>query len=170
MGHFGSRPISFVDGARPAYRVCVDVCNWAPWTCPGKLESSSEGRRSISRASGNARWGRNSRRRPFVWLRRAAAPSVKSPKQRFKRTTDSLHTFPVAPNLLDQDFATAGPNQKWGADISCVWTREGWLYLPSSSTSSPGVSSAGQPATGSPRNWHCRPCAGPLPCGVLPPG
>lgn len=22
-----------------------------------------------------------------------------------------------------------GPNQKWGADISYVWTREGWLYL-----------------------------------------
>ena len=21
------------------------------------------------------------------------------------------------------------PNQKWGADISYVWTREGWLYL-----------------------------------------
>ena len=25
-------------------------------------------------------------------------------KRRFKRTTDSLHAFPVAPNLLDQDF------------------------------------------------------------------
>ena len=40
-------------------------------------------------------------------------------KRRFKRTTDSLHAFPIAPNLLDQDFAAAGPNQKWGADI-CV--------------------------------------------------
>ena len=50
-------------------------------------------------------------------------------KRRFKRTTDSLHAFPIAPNLLDQDFAAAGPNQKWGADISYVWTREGWLYL-----------------------------------------
>lgn len=50
-------------------------------------------------------------------------------RRRFKRTTDSLHAFPVAPNLLDQDFAAAGPNQKWGADISYVWTREGWLYL-----------------------------------------
>ena len=50
-------------------------------------------------------------------------------KRRFKRTTDSLHAFPVAPNLLDQDFAATGPNQKWGADISYVWTREGWLYL-----------------------------------------
>src|SRR5258708_16719845 len=54
-------------------------------------------------------------------------------KRRFKRTTDSHHTWPVAPNLLDQDFAATGPDKKWGADISAdissVWTREGWLYL-----------------------------------------
>ena len=37
------------------------------WTCPAKLESSSEGRRSISWASRNAGPGRNSRLRPFVW-------------------------------------------------------------------------------------------------------
>ena len=49
--------------------------------------------------------------------------------RRFKRTTDSLHAFPVAPNLLDQDFAAERPDEKWGADISYVWTREGWLYL-----------------------------------------
>ncbi|WP_244487485.1 IS3 family transposase, partial [Aureimonas sp. Leaf460] len=29
----------------------------------------------------------------------------------------------------DQDFTATGPNRKWGADISYVWTREGWLYL-----------------------------------------
>jgi len=50
-------------------------------------------------------------------------------KRRFKRTTDSHHGFPVAPNLLDQDFTADRPDQKWGADISYVWTREGWLYL-----------------------------------------
>jgi putative transposase len=50
-------------------------------------------------------------------------------KRRFKRTTDSHHTWPVAPNLLDQDFTATGPDKKWGADISYVWTREGWLYL-----------------------------------------
>ena len=50
-------------------------------------------------------------------------------KRRFKRTTDSEHAWPVAPNLIDQDFTATGPNQKWGADISYVWTREGWLYL-----------------------------------------
>ena len=50
-------------------------------------------------------------------------------KRRFKRTTDSQHAFPVTPNIIDQDFAATGPNQKWGVDISYVWTREGWLYL-----------------------------------------
>jgi putative transposase len=50
-------------------------------------------------------------------------------KRRFKRTTDSHHGWPVAANLLDQDFAATRPDEKWGADISYVWTREGWLYL-----------------------------------------
>ena len=50
-------------------------------------------------------------------------------KRRFKRTTDSDHAWPVAPNLLDQDFTATAPDKKWGADISYVWTREGWLYL-----------------------------------------
>jgi putative transposase len=50
-------------------------------------------------------------------------------KRRFKRTTDSHHAWPVAPNLLDQDFDATRPNEKWAADISYVWTREGWLYL-----------------------------------------
>jgi len=50
-------------------------------------------------------------------------------KARFQKTTDSAHTQPVAPNLLDQDFAAEGPNQKWGVDITYIWTTEGWLYL-----------------------------------------
>ena len=50
-------------------------------------------------------------------------------ERRFKRTTDSHHAFPVAPNLIDQDFSAERPNQKRNADISYVWTNEGWLYL-----------------------------------------
>ena len=49
--------------------------------------------------------------------------------QKFKATTDSNHTFNIAPNLLDQDFSADGPNQKWAGDISYIWTSEGWLYL-----------------------------------------
>ena len=50
-------------------------------------------------------------------------------KTRFKKTTDSDHAGPVAPNVLNQDFTTDGPDEKWGVDISYVWTAEGWLYL-----------------------------------------
>ncbi len=50
-------------------------------------------------------------------------------KRRFKRTTDSEHSWPVAPNLLAQDFQAERPDQKWGADISYIWTAQGWLYL-----------------------------------------
>ena len=50
-------------------------------------------------------------------------------KRRFKRTTDSHHGFPIAPNLLEQNFSAERPNEKWNADISYVWTNEGWLYL-----------------------------------------
>ena len=49
--------------------------------------------------------------------------------KKFKATTDSNHSFNIAPNLLDRDFTAEHPNQKWAADISYVWTREGWLYL-----------------------------------------
>ena len=46
-----------------------------------------------------------------------------------KTTTDSNHKLPVAPNLLNQDFAVPGPNLAWVADITYVATEEGWLYL-----------------------------------------
>ena len=49
--------------------------------------------------------------------------------RKFKRTTDSDHAFNIAPNLLRQDFAASGPNQKWAGDITYVWTGKGWVYL-----------------------------------------
>ena len=33
--------------------------------------------------------------------------------RKFKVTTDSKHSLPVAPNLLEQDFTADAPNQKW---------------------------------------------------------
>jgi putative transposase len=50
-------------------------------------------------------------------------------KRRFKATTDSKHTLPVAPNILEQNFETERPDQAWTADITYVATAEGWLYL-----------------------------------------
>jgi putative transposase len=50
-------------------------------------------------------------------------------KRRYKATTDSKHMLPVAENLLDRKFTPEAPNQAWGADITYIWTDEGWLYL-----------------------------------------
>jgi putative transposase len=50
-------------------------------------------------------------------------------RKRYKATTDSRHNLPVAPNLLERDFAPIGPDQTWSSDITYIWTAEGWLYL-----------------------------------------
>jgi putative transposase len=50
-------------------------------------------------------------------------------KRRFRRTTDSAHAFPVAPNLLGRDFTARAPDRVWLADLTYIWTAEGWLYL-----------------------------------------
>jgi len=50
-------------------------------------------------------------------------------KRRFKATTDSKHSLPVAPNLLNRNFTPSAPNQVWTADLTYIWTAEGWLYL-----------------------------------------
>ena len=47
----------------------------------------------------------------------------------YKRTTQSRHNRPVAPNRLAQSFVASGPNKKWVTDITYVRTAEGWLYL-----------------------------------------
>ncbi len=49
--------------------------------------------------------------------------------RRYKVTTDSRHSFPVAPNLLNRQFDVAEPNRVWTADLTYVWTFAGWLYL-----------------------------------------
>lgn len=49
--------------------------------------------------------------------------------RKFKATTDSRHTLPVAENLLKQQFEATRPNEVWLSDITYIPTEEGWLYL-----------------------------------------
>jgi putative transposase len=35
----------------------------------------------------------------------------------------------IAPNVLDRQFAADGPNKKWAADFTYLWSAEGWLYV-----------------------------------------
>ena len=50
-------------------------------------------------------------------------------KPRFRKTTDSDHKLPVAKNLLDRQFTVDEPDTAWVADITYIWTQQGWLYL-----------------------------------------
>ena len=50
-------------------------------------------------------------------------------KLRFKVTTDSKHHLPISPNLLARNFTALAPDTVWVADITYIWTEEGWLYL-----------------------------------------
>jgi putative transposase len=45
------------------------------------------------------------------------------------RTTDSNHSFPIAPNRLAKARQPRRPNQIWVADITYIKTAEGWLFL-----------------------------------------
>jgi len=67
------------------------------------------------------------RKRVARLLRAAGLQGVA--RRRFRLTTDSDHAFPVAPNVLNQAFAVAAPNQAWAADLTYLATGEGWLYL-----------------------------------------
>ena len=50
-------------------------------------------------------------------------------RRRFRATTDSRHTLPVAPNVLDRQFVQPAPDVAWVTDITYILTGEGWLYL-----------------------------------------
>jgi len=50
-------------------------------------------------------------------------------KKRFRKTTDSAHSHPIAPNVVDRNFTAEEPNKTWVTDVTYVWTLQGWLYL-----------------------------------------
>lgn len=61
-------------------------------------------------------------------LMREAGVTGKAPGRR-RRTPASAPLAPVAENVLDRAFEPSAPNQAWTADVTQVWTGEGWLYL-----------------------------------------
>jgi len=49
--------------------------------------------------------------------------------KKYKATTNSKHSLPVAENILNREFVADRPNQKMVSDITYLWTDEGWLYI-----------------------------------------
>ena len=54
---------------------------------------------------------------------------VAKQKRRFRKTTDSDHNFPTAPNILAGKFDCTEVNRIWVSDITYIWTLEDWLYV-----------------------------------------
>jgi len=50
-------------------------------------------------------------------------------RKKYKVTTNSNHKQPVYDNLLQRQFDVPLPDQVYAADVTYVWTQEGWLYL-----------------------------------------
>jgi transposase InsO family protein len=50
-------------------------------------------------------------------------------RRRFRVTTKSDPSHAAAPNVLAQRFAASRPDERWVADITYLWTQQGWCYL-----------------------------------------
>jgi transposase InsO family protein len=68
-----------------------------------------------------------SRKRVWRLMKKAHISSAR--RKTYKRTTNSNHTNPVAPNLLERSFTFPQPHCAWVGDITYIPTGEGWLYL-----------------------------------------
>lgn len=48
-------------------------------------------------------------------------------KRKFKTTTDSSHSYPVAENRLDREFTVKRENEAWVSNINYIRTAKRWL-------------------------------------------
>jgi putative transposase len=75
------------------------------------------------------------RRRGTVTSRKRVAASmarqglVARAPRRWRKTTDSNHREPVAPNLLERDFTTDAPDRAWVADTTYLPVLGGFIFL-----------------------------------------
>ena len=50
-------------------------------------------------------------------------------RRRFRKTTDSAHAHPIAPNLVNREFDPPATDMIWVSDITYIWVAGEWLYL-----------------------------------------
>lgn len=62
-------------------------------------------------------------------LMRLQALKARPRRRRLPPDLGERQASAVAPNVLDRGFEAPGPNRKWIADFTYVWTAEGWLYV-----------------------------------------
>lgn len=67
--------------------------------------------------------------RPRVARLMRASGIIAKTKKKYKVTTNSGHSYPIAPDLLQQNFWTNSANRIWVSDVTYIRTLAGWLYL-----------------------------------------
>ena len=50
-------------------------------------------------------------------------------RRRFVLTTKADAGHARHPNVLDRQFEVSAPDKVWAADVTSIWTMQGWLYL-----------------------------------------
>ena len=74
-------------------------------------------------------WGHRCGRHRVARLMRAAGLQGRRRRRRLPADLGVRPSNAVAPNLLDRQFEATGPNQRWVADFTYIWTGEGWLFF-----------------------------------------
>ena len=93
------------------------------------IHTETDGRYGTPRVERSLRRrGVRTSRKRVARLRRELGLRARTPR-RFRATTDSHHSQPAAPNLLQRRFAASGPDRTWVGDITYLSTPGGWLYL-----------------------------------------
>lgn len=74
-------------------------------------------------------WGYPCSRERVARLMREAGLQGRRRRRRLPGDAGARSASSVAPNLLDRQFEASGPNQRWVADFTYIWTAEGWLFF-----------------------------------------
>ncbi len=74
-------------------------------------------------------WGERCAQKRVARLMRAASLRARAKRRRLPVDGGPRPEHSIAGNVLDRQFAAAGPNQKWVADFTYIWSAEGWLYV-----------------------------------------
>lgn len=74
-------------------------------------------------------WGFRCGKYRVARLMRVAGIRARRRRRRLPTDTGVRPGDAIAPNVLERQFEAAGPNQRWVADFTYVWTSEGWLYV-----------------------------------------
>lgn len=74
-------------------------------------------------------WGERCAKKRVARLMRVAGLAARAKRRRLPLDEGLRPEHAIAPNVLDRQFAAEGPNRKWVADFTYLWTAEGWLYV-----------------------------------------